>query len=230
MNGVKHGHGELLGGALKKKSKTEKQEYLQRRFFRTKANKYRPPKNTYSAIHNRLSFRNLPLLTKCGTALKSLLQIFIHWLNTDRPVHFDGQRTWLSCSSSASRDWQPDTKWRVVRLSLYPVIRSLPGICELPLQLLAACYYKNPSTPFFCTMSSSNHHPPTATLFSIYFYLFTFLFIYFHDFLISELPHIASIKKKKRTCTFIIFQFRASRFTLQDPLIPQWGDRYLHFD
>lgn len=184
-------------------------------------------------IHTHLGLINLSRLTKRSVAPRSVLWKFIRWLHTlpDRQIHFDGQRTRLSCSSSASCDWQPDTKWQVVRLSLHPVIKSLPGICELPLRLLAPCCNKNPLTLFFCSLSSSYHHPPLRHRHPFLFtfiYLFAALFIYFSEFLISELPHVASIKK--RTCTFIIFQFRASRFTLQDALIPQRGDRYLHFD
>lgn len=66
-------------------------------------------------LHKSLSTHKKP-----SPVPQSALQNFIHWLNTlpDGQIHFDGQRTWLSCSSSATRDWQRDTKWRAVRLSL----------------------------------------------------------------------------------------------------------------
>lgn len=42
--------------------------------------------------------------------------------------------------------------------------------------------------------------PPTALFFYLLLFIsFLFFFIYFYDFLISEPPHIASIKKKKKT-------------------------------
>lgn len=73
MNGVKHGHGELLEGALKKKEEAKQKT----RVFTEKRINKGLPRTQYSTIHNRLSFINLPLLTKCGTALKSVPQIFM---------------------------------------------------------------------------------------------------------------------------------------------------------
>lgn len=190
MNGVKHGHGELLWGVLQQAK--QKTEYLQRCFFRTKVNKLRTPRNTYSTIHNRLVSHNAAQRWSLGFK-KSCAD----WApcQTDS---CDGQRTRLSCSSSASCDWQPDTKWREVRLSLYPVIMSLPGICELLLRLLAARCYENPSTPFFCTMSSCHHHPRCHPFFLFtLIYLFAHLFIYFHDFFNFRAASHCRHKKKE---------------------------------
>lgn len=208
-----------MGSCCEVYKPNRKQQYLQRCFFRTKVNKQRTPRNTYSTIHNHLVSHNAA--QRWSLSFKNS---YADWApcQTDR---FD-----LSCSSSASCDWQPDTEWREVRLSLYPVIMSLPGICELLPRLLAARFYENPSTPFFCTVSSSYHHPRCHPLFSVYSYLFIYAFIYLFSWLFNFRAASHCRHKKKGTCTFIIFQFRASRLTLQDPLMPQWGDRYLHFD
>ncbi len=151
---------------------------LERLLSKTKANKMHPKKK--HTQHEPY----LPQLNKCvsscqkkkcnTTTASCFKKNFIHWLHTpaDRQIHFDGQRTRLSCSSSASRDWQPDTEWQAVRLSLYPVIKSLPGICELLLTLLAVrCYRKekktkkNPSDTFLLhlVILPSSHTLPTPS-------------------------------------------------------------------
>lgn len=154
----------------------------------------------------------------------------VHALIAQSADTVDGQRMRLSQSSSDSCDWQPDNKCHADHLQLFHVIKSLPRICEVPLWSLAACCLKNPWHFCYAPCHPLYYHstPPALVIYSLN--SCAFLFIYFYDFFyfISKLPHITSIKKI--TCTFIIFQFRATRFNLQDALILQQGHRYLHFD
>lgn len=199
-----------------------KQQYLQRCFFRTKVNKQRTPRNTYSTNHNRLVSHNaaqrwsLSFKNSYADWAPSDRQI---WWSKDAAVMFLECILWLTARYQVA--WSP---FVIVPCNYVFTWRLWTAAVAIGSTLLWKPF--DTFVLHHVILLSSPPLPPFF-LFTL-IYLFAHLFIYFHDFLISELPHIAGIKKG--TCTFIIFQFRASRLTLQDPLMPQWGDRYLHFD